>query len=96
MASAPIETYRECAGAVKVIACIEDPVVIEKILTHLNGKATSAATGLLPEKFAGERSPASSGFAKVGRIEQFQTYESKVMIKPNITFTQSFRFIAAG
>ena len=24
--------------AVKVIACIEDPVVIEKILTHLNEK----------------------------------------------------------
>ena len=30
-----IETCRECGG-VKVIACIEDPVVIEKILTHLD------------------------------------------------------------
>jgi hypothetical protein len=44
-----IETCRECGGAVEVIACIEDPVVIEKILTHLNKKAASAGTGLLPE-----------------------------------------------
>jgi hypothetical protein len=29
-----------------VIACIEDPVVIEKILTHLIEKAASAGTGL--------------------------------------------------
>jgi hypothetical protein len=43
-----IETCRECGGAVKVIACIEDPVVTVKILTHLNEKAASAATGLLP------------------------------------------------
>jgi hypothetical protein len=47
-----LETCCECGGAVKVIACIEDPVVIEKILTHLNEKATSAATGLLPESQA--------------------------------------------
>jgi hypothetical protein len=43
-----IETCRECGGAVKVIACIENPVVIAKILTHLNEKAASAGTGLLP------------------------------------------------
>ncbi len=47
-----IETCRECGGAVKVIACIEDPGVIEKILTHLHEKAASAATGLLPERQA--------------------------------------------
>ncbi len=47
-----IETCRECGGAVNVIACIEDPVVIEKILTHLHEKAASAATGLLPESRA--------------------------------------------
>jgi hypothetical protein len=47
-----IETCPECGGAVKVIACIEDPVVIEKILTPLNEKAASAATGLLPESRA--------------------------------------------
>jgi len=31
-----IEACRECGGVVKVIACIEDPVVIEKILAHLD------------------------------------------------------------
>lgn len=37
-----IETCRECGGAVKIIACIEDPVVIKKILTHLKEKTTLA------------------------------------------------------
>jgi hypothetical protein len=31
-----IETCRKCGGAVRIIACIEEAVVIEKILTHLN------------------------------------------------------------
>ena len=44
----PGETYLACGGAVKVIACTKDPVVIEKILTHLKRKAASAGTGLLP------------------------------------------------
>ena len=30
-----IETCEKCQGKVKVIACIEDPAVIKKILTHL-------------------------------------------------------------
>lgn len=30
-----IETCAKCGGKVKVIACIEDPEVIEKILKHL-------------------------------------------------------------
>ncbi len=47
-----IETCSECGGAVKVIACIEDPVVIAKILTHLDEKAASAGKGLLPESRA--------------------------------------------
>ena len=34
-----IETCPACGGAVRIIACIEDPVVIEKILTHLDAKA---------------------------------------------------------
>ena len=42
-----IEICRKCGGAVKVITCIEDPVVIDKILTHLKEKA--AAVGMLPE-----------------------------------------------
>ena len=43
------ETCSECGGDVKIIACIEDPAVIQKILVHLDGNATSAATGLLPD-----------------------------------------------
>ena len=30
-----IETCEHCGGTVRVIACIEDPAVIEKILTHI-------------------------------------------------------------
>jgi hypothetical protein len=47
--------HSECASFVKVIVSIEDPVVIQKILAHLDGNAISAATGLLP----GCRSPPS-------------------------------------
>jgi hypothetical protein len=39
----------ECGGAVKVIASIEDPAVISKILAHLDGKAVSPAKDQLPE-----------------------------------------------
>jgi hypothetical protein len=31
-----------------IIACIEDPVVIEKILAHLDSKAASGAARRLP------------------------------------------------
>ena len=41
-----IETCRACGGAVRIIACIEDPVVIEKILTHLDSKDPFTASGL--------------------------------------------------
>ena len=51
-----IETCRDCGGAVRIIACIEDPVVIEKILTHLDKKDTPQGTGLFPE---GRAPPAS-------------------------------------
>jgi hypothetical protein len=33
----------------KIIASIEDPAVIQKILAHLDKKATSAEIGLLPD-----------------------------------------------
>lgn len=36
-----IETCQHCGGAVKIIACIEDPVLIEKILTHLRNRHTA-------------------------------------------------------
>ena len=44
-----IETCGECGGEVKIIASIEDPTVIQKILAHLDDNATSAATALLPD-----------------------------------------------
>ena len=34
-----IETCSACGGAVRIIACIEDPAIIEKILAHLNANA---------------------------------------------------------
>ncbi len=40
-----IETCNQCGGKVKVIACIEDPIVIQRILTHLDGKATEEKLG---------------------------------------------------
>ncbi len=44
-----IETCSECGGAVKIIASIEDPAVIRKILAHLGEKATPAGRGMLPQ-----------------------------------------------
>ena len=43
-----IESCPACGGAVRIIACIEDPVVIEKILTHLDKKCTSTEIPQLP------------------------------------------------
>ena len=42
-----IETCSECGGDVSIIACIEDSVVIQKILAHLENTASCAATALL-------------------------------------------------
>ena len=47
-----VERCGACGGTVKVIACIEDPVVIRKILAHLNNKGVPTPTGLLPESRA--------------------------------------------
>jgi len=47
-----IETCHECGGAVRIIACIEDPVVIQKILDHLQEKAALAGLDLLPQCWA--------------------------------------------
>ena len=57
-----IETCPECGGAVKVIACIEDPVVIKKILTHLDEKAAVTETIRLPEC----RAPPQPGVFELG------------------------------
>jgi hypothetical protein len=37
--SIDIETCAGCGGTMRIIACIEDPAVIEAILAHLAGKA---------------------------------------------------------
>ena len=39
-----IETCNQCGGAVKVIASIEDPTVIQQILEHLEHRAESSRT----------------------------------------------------
>jgi hypothetical protein len=43
-----IATCHACGGALRIITCIEDPLVIEKILTHLDTKNTSARAPRLP------------------------------------------------
>jgi hypothetical protein len=52
-----VEKCRICGGTVKVIACIEDPVVIKKILTYLEEKSPARAALLLPDS----RAPPQSG-----------------------------------
>ena len=47
-----IETYDVCGAAMNVIACIEDPVVIKKILTYLEEKLPIRAALLLPDSRA--------------------------------------------
>jgi hypothetical protein len=44
-----IETCTECGGDVRIIASMEDPAVIQKVLAHLDDNAASAASELLPE-----------------------------------------------
>ena len=53
-----IETCSECGGDVRIVASIEDPVVIQKILAHLDNTASSAVTSLLPDCRASPSRPA--------------------------------------
>lgn len=43
-----IETCPACGGVVRIIACIEDPEVIEKILARLDAKASEPEARLRP------------------------------------------------
>jgi len=52
-----IETCSECGGDIRIIACIEDPEVIRKILAYLVEKVTPTGAGLLPES----RAPPATG-----------------------------------
>ena len=47
-----IETCSVCGGSMKVIACIEDPLVIKKILTHLRAKGLYLEAAALPQSRA--------------------------------------------
>jgi hypothetical protein len=47
-----VETCGACGGTLRFIACIDDPVIIEKILSHLNKKTSFIDTNLLPESWA--------------------------------------------
>jgi hypothetical protein len=44
-----IETCKQCGGAVKVIASIKHPLVIQKILSHLNTKNDEVVELLPPQ-----------------------------------------------
>jgi len=44
-----VETCDKCGGDVRIIASIEEPAVIQKILAHLDYMASSAAAALLPD-----------------------------------------------
>jgi len=44
-----VDTCRACGGAVRIIACIEDPLVIEKILAHLDKQDAPTELSRLPE-----------------------------------------------
>ncbi len=51
-----IEICNICGGSMKVIACIEDPAVIKKILTHLRGKGLYIeVAGLLQSRAPAQR-----------------------------------------
>jgi len=55
-----IEICDECGGDVRIIASIEDPAVIQKILAHLDNMTSSAATALLPDCRASPSLPVGS------------------------------------
>lgn len=59
-----IETCSACGGHARIIACIEDPVVIKRILDHLKTKTDVNEFSALPAS----RAPKLAGDAAVGQI----------------------------
>jgi hypothetical protein len=47
-----IETCRASSAVIRIIACIEDTVVIEKLLTQLDKQGASAEAYRLPPRWA--------------------------------------------
>ena len=45
-----IETCDQCGGTVKVIACIEDPALVKRILDHLEQRSESGRTMTPPAR----------------------------------------------
>jgi hypothetical protein len=58
-----METCSTCGGALRVIASIEDPVVIDKILTHLEKKAIGVEPVVLAQRRAPPQSNLFDGFS---------------------------------
>ena len=54
-----VQTCAGCGGTMRIIACIEDPVVIKAILAHLAGKARPVHAPRLPPG----RAPPASAFS---------------------------------
>ena len=47
-----VETCRACGGAMRIIACIEEAALIEKILAHLEQKHPPVLRGRVPQERA--------------------------------------------
>jgi len=63
-----IVTCALCGGALRIIACIEDSALIEKILAHLDAKAAAAQAARSPPYRAspdGQSSGEPTGAAQV-------------------------------
>jgi hypothetical protein len=63
-----IQTCPACGGALRIIACIEDAAVIEKILAHLDARAAAAQAARPPPSRAppeGRSSGKPTGAAQV-------------------------------
>ena len=56
--SIEIETCSECGGDVRIVASIEDPAVIQKVLAHLDKKGVLSVSHLLPDCRASPSLPA--------------------------------------
>jgi hypothetical protein len=79
-----ITICNRCGGAVKIIACIEDPLVIKKILDHLDAKSGAlASANQLPESRAPsqDRSSASCAHGISASLHVIACIEDPLVIK---------------
>jgi hypothetical protein len=64
-----IETCPACGGAVRILACIEDPEVIEKILNHLEANVVEPEASRRPLAWWPARGEMRASGAVVGRVQ---------------------------